>query len=48
MCSCRATISLARQQYGGIAHTNGVLPLMDIGSLRRMGEGGEERKLPFM
>lgn len=35
------------QSCGGTAYTTGALPWLNVGSLGRTGQGGEEVKLPF-
>lgn len=48
MYSCRTTVSLESQGSGRIAHTTGMLPWLDIGSLGWTGWESEEEELSSM
>lgn len=45
--SCRATICLASQRHGGIAHATGVLQRTGTGSVGRPSQEGEARSCPL-
>lgn len=46
MCDCRTLISFGSWSHGGIAHTTGVMPWVDIGSLGRTDQVSKEVELP--